>query len=191
MKEAVLMLGRMRRGFPEKRRRSQRRRSAVSVLVSSGYLAVVVSVAMVSAIVAVVASMGFGTGAVAIFVVIVIAMIPVCVMVVIVTVLVVSGPMITAIVVLTAVVSSAGADEAVMAPSVSVAPVGPRADTEEDAVVEVAGPVIAGRSTPVRSVAVVTVGANRRAAANVDAEADLSMTRRRKAHGREESGGTK
>lgn len=67
--------------------------------------------------------------------------------------------------------------EAMVAPAVAVAPVGPRTDAEEDAVVEVARAVVAVGSATVGGVAVVAVLAGGWRATEVDADADLGLGR--------------
>jgi hypothetical protein len=66
------------------------------------------------------------------------------------------------------------------APAVTIAPVSPGADAQEDAVIEVAGAVEADRSTGVGRVVVVAVGADRRRATDVDGDLRVSPGR----HGR-------
>ena len=85
------------------------------------------------------------------------------------------------------VVASTSTVEAMAAPAVAVAPVGPGAYAEEDAVVEVAGPVVAIRGTGVGVVVIVAPGADggRAAdgysnlrAADGDADTNLRTSRR-------------
>jgi hypothetical protein len=74
------------------------------------------------------------------------------------------------------VTSSTGVDEAMTAPAVSVAPVGPWTYAEEDAVIEVARPVETDGGAGVGWVFVVAVTANRRRTADTDH--DLRIARR-------------
>ena len=74
------------------------------------------------------------------------------------------------------VTSSTGVDEAMTAPAVSVAPVGPWTYAEKDAVIEVAGPVETAGGAGVRWVFVIAVGTDRRRTANTDH--DLGVARR-------------
>ena len=57
----------------------------------------------------------------------------------------------------TVISSTAGSDKAMAAPTVVIAPAGPWAHAQEDAVVEVARPVITDRSAGIRCIAVVAV----------------------------------
>jgi hypothetical protein len=66
------------------------------------------------------------------------------------------------------VVSSARAIEAMGAPAVAVTPVMPRAYAEEDSVIEIAGSVEADRGAGVRRIVEVSIGADRRRAADDD-----------------------
>jgi hypothetical protein len=74
------------------------------------------------------------------------------------------------------VTSSAGVDEAMTTPTVSVAPVGPWTYAKKDAVIEIASPVETDRRTGVGWVFVVAVTTNRRRTA--DTNHDLSIARR-------------
>jgi hypothetical protein len=73
------------------------------------------------------------------------------------------------------VAASTGSGEAMAAPAVSVAPIGPGTDAEEDAVIEVARAIVACGGAVVGSVVVVTVGAHWRRTAYINANADLSF----------------
>ena len=73
------------------------------------------------------------------------------------------------------VVSATGSREAMAAPTVGVAPVGPGTDAEEDAVIEVAGAVVSGRRAAVRGVVVIAPAAGRRGSAEVDTDMNLSV----------------
>ena len=86
-----------------------------------------------------------------------------------------AGTTVTAAIPLTrgAVASSSCAAEAMAAPAVTVAPVSPGTDAEKDAVIEVARAVEALRCTGIGGVPVITVGAGRRRAADVDADLRL------------------
>jgi hypothetical protein len=66
------------------------------------------------------------------------------------------------------VTSSTGVDEAMTAPAVSVAPVGPWTYAEKDAVIEIASPVETDRGASVGWVFVVAVTTNRRRTADTD-----------------------
>jgi hypothetical protein len=57
----------------------------------------------------------------------------------------------------TVISSTAGSDKAMAAPTVVITPAGPWAHAQEDAVVEVARPVITDRSAGIRCIAVVAV----------------------------------
>lgn len=58
----------------------------------------------------------------------------------------------------TVVSSSTTVGEAMIAPAVVIAPVGPRAHAKEDAVIEIARPVKANRSAGVGGIVVVAIG---------------------------------
>jgi hypothetical protein len=73
------------------------------------------------------------------------------------------------------VAASTGSGEAMAAPAVSVAPIGPGTDAKEDAVIEVALAVVACRGAGVGRVVVVAVGTDWRWTAYINADADLSF----------------
>ena len=88
------------------------------------------------------------------------------------------------------VVAAIGPYEAMGSPAVGVAPIGPGADAEEDAVVEVTWPVESRRCAGVRSKFIVAVGADGRCA-DLDAERNLGIglgreSKKRKRQGRAE-----
>lgn len=57
--------------------------------------------------------------------------------------------------------SAAGGDKAMAAPTVVISPTGPRTHAQEDAVVEVARPVITNRGAGIRCIAVIAVRTDR------------------------------
>jgi hypothetical protein len=89
----------------------------------------------------------------------------------------------------TAVISStAGRDKAMTAPTVVIAPAGPWAHAQEDAVVEVARPVITNRGAGIRCIAVVTVRTDGWWATYADG--NLRIRSWRQSQGRKQSCGT-
>jgi hypothetical protein len=162
----------------------------------ASYLVVFVSVAMIAAAVGVAmggsvgAAVGLGMAAMVGTVSAGMTSVALVSMRIIAAVLVVAGAVVATIIVFTAVVPSAAGYEAVVPPSMAIAPVGPGAYTQENTVIEVTGSVIARGRASIGSVAVIAVGADRRTAADVDAEADLRVTWWREGHRREHSGGT-
>ena len=76
------------------------------------------------------------------------------------------------------VASATRSGEAMSAPAVRVAPVGPGTYTEEDAVIEIARAVVANRGAGVGRVVVVAVGANRGRSTDVDGDLRIGLWRR-------------
>src|SRR5271155_4803843 len=81
--------------------------------------------------------------------------------------------------------ASASAAEAMPTPAVAVSPVRPRPHAEEDAVIEIAGPVEPARCTAVRCIVVVAVGTDWRYA-YAYADSDLRTGHRHQGQGHEQ-----
>ena len=75
------------------------------------------------------------------------------------------------------VASATAVAEPMAAPSVVIAPSGPRPHAEEDAVIEIAGAVETNRGARVGCVVVVAVGANRRRSTDVDGDLRVGLGR--------------
>ena len=86
--------------------------------------------------------------------------------------------------------SSIGPDEAMGAPAVGIAPIGPRADSEKDSVIEITRAVKVRRGAGVRRKLIVAVGANGRSA-DLDAEGNLGISLGRKRKKRKRQGRAK
>jgi hypothetical protein len=83
----------------------------------------------------------------------------------------------------TVVSASTAVDEAIAAPTVAIAPAGPWAHAQEDAVVEIARPIEADRRATIWRIVVIAVGAN---GLNTDADDYLRVGPGRKSRGREQ-----